>query len=475
MAGNPFAGMSRIGWTEFWGHLKSPRLIILAILFALLVFGVSYGMSQSANPFANQGVIFGHPAIVNVTGVSHYRVIAWVADYLGTPRSGVTLSVSRTDYGNLTPYQQPPTRLLGNMTTNATGFARMEVGTVLPANASFVIQGPSSVGGMGGTMFYPGMENQTFTANTGGYGYGGPYGSASVEYMHVMTMTGLPASAADIALNGTVIGHPDSNGFYSLQTPVGESILTVSYQGYSEDFPIYGSPSSGPAYQNGADVILLQVTAFFGLILPIAAIAVSFDAVARERAQGSLEILLAKRVRREGILMGKFLGAFAAVAVPVVVVLLAGVGVLTLVSGKTPTGTFVTAVLVSSLFLVAVYILLMLLFSTLAKSVGTAVVFGVVLWLFFNLFFSFITFFAVVGSGGYFNADTYATLVTLQLFDPNTIFTMLVTLAIPAVNGNPGLVPTGYVSFAAVVAAAVLWVAALLAVTLFVFRKKAES
>jgi ABC-type transport system involved in multi-copper enzyme maturation permease subunit len=233
-------------------------------------------------------------------------------------------------------------------------------------------------------------------------------------------------------------------------------------------------------YENGADAVLLNlVYGFMGLVLPIMAIAVSFDAIARERAQGSLELLLARRVRRDGILIGKFLGAFGAIAVPVVGVLLAGIAVVTSLSGRPPTGTFALAVFGASLFLIAVYVLLMLLFSALAKSVGTAVVFGVVTWLFFNLIFSFIASFLLITSGGYYASSTYySTLLTAYLFGPNTVYQLLLGAAVPATGGGFGygvVIPTGYLSVGVILLAAALWIVIPFVLTILVFRRRAES
>ncbi len=474
---NPFVGTARISWMEFWSHLKSPRLIILVVLFALLVFAVSYGLSQGPTTgFGNSPYLFGHPAVRNETGGAHYLVIVWAADVRGTPVGGMALSLYNATFQ---PYGGETRTLIENMTTNATGWATADLGTTFPSNATFIVQGGSGTysPGMAFVSFDQTASNRTFTLGSIGTSSNvGPSSSETIFYTHVLTVAGYPATGADVYLNDTAVGHPDANGFFSTPLATGIQTVRIAYQGYEESYTVAGNSYSGPVYVNGADGVLLTVSAFFGLLLPIAAIAISFDAVARERAQGSLEILLARRVRREGVLLGKFLGAFASVAVPVTAVLLAGVGVVTLASGKAPTGSFVAVVVASSLFLVAVYILLMLLFSTLAKSVGTAVVFGVVLWLFFNLFFSFLTTFILFSSGGsFFNPATYSALVTLQLFDPNTLFSMLVALAIPMSGGYAGLVPIGYVSTAEVVAAAIVWVAVLLVLTLLVFRWKAES
>lgn len=471
---NPFAGTARVGWMEFRAHLKSPRLIVLVVLVALLVLGVSYGASQSpTSTFSTTPSLSVHAAIRNESGTDHYLIVAWLADVRGVPRSGVSVSIYSSTF--VSPYGGTNETYIGAQDTNGTGFVVFDLGTSVPANVSYMLRSGGQFMGMMGFSTSP--TNATFTAAVGTASSYSPLGSVSVTTVHVMTSDGYPATGASVLLDGALQGHPDANGFYSMSLPEGEHTLNVTYQGYSESYFVFGHASSGPTYENGADFVLLMMSlTFLPLVLPIAAIAVSFDAIARERAQGTLEVLLARRVRREGVVMGKFLGAFTAVAVPVALVLLAGVGVLTWVSGKTPTTTLAVTVLVSSLFLVAVYTLLMLLFSTLAKSVGTAVVFGVVVWLFFALFFSVLTTLLFVSTGGsLLDPGVYNALLATQLLDPNMIFQMLVGLALPVTGGSSGLISTGYLSPASIVAAGVAWIVVLLLLTVWVFRRKAES
>ena len=483
MTGNPFVGTARIGWMEFWSHLKSPRLLVLVVLLALLMFAVSYGMTQTPTGLSNYTSLSVYPAVRNESGVIHYLVIGWVADARGVPSAAVTISVYLQDY--TIPPSDARGTLIATLQTNASGFVLYDTGTTLPENRSYAMEYGSTNSpnyGFGSAGFsLPGTTNATFTVGRfSSSTFSGPYGGESSISFHAMTMDGYPATAADVYLDGNLSGHPDANGFYSMPIPDGDHLVNISYDGYQQTYPISASPGGGPVFENGADQVLINlVGTFMGLVLPIMAIAVSFDAIARERAQGSLELLLARRVRRDGILMGKFLGAFAAIAVPVVGVLLAGIAVVTSVSGRPPTATFAIAVLGASLFLVAVYVLLMLLFSALAKSVGTAVVFGVVTWLFFNLVFSFIASFLLITSGGYyFSSSYYSTLLTAYLFGPNTVYQLLLGAAVPATGGGFGygiVIPTGYLSVGVILLAAVLWIAIPLVLTLIVFRKKAES
>jgi len=472
MRGNPFVGTARVGWMEFRTHLRSPRLLILVVLFALLVFGASYGFSQPSG-ISNQPFLVAHPAIRNESGADHFFAVGWVADLRGVPRPGV--AVSLYEFNLTSPGYEAP-RFLQSAETNATGFVVFDVGT---PSQEFGYQLRVDPVGMSMVSFYPALLNQTFTSFVSSSSFFSPFGSESAVAVHVMTLDGYPATGADIYIDDNLQGQPNGNGFYGGSLPPGDHVVRISYRGYEESYGTYGGPSSGPVYENGADAVLLGIVfTFMPLILPIVAIAVSFDAIARERAQGSLELLLARRVRREGILAGKFLGAFASIALPMTVVFLGGIAILAAVSGRPPTPSFAATVIVASLFLVAVYVLLMLILSSLAKSVGTAVVFGVVAWLFFNLFFAFVaTFLFLVAGGSLTSPGAYGALLTVLLFDPNLLYQMLVAAAVPVTSGSPGLglVPTGYLSIAQLAVAAILWIVVPWLLATWIFRRKAEG
>jgi Cu-processing system permease protein len=473
MIPNPFVGMGRIAWMEVRSHLRSPRLIILAAVFALAIVGASYGLAQP-NPgvFRNQPQVFAHPALVNVSGVPHYRAIGWYADIYGTPVAGQELGFYSVTYNASGP---PTDTLLTSATTNVS----FDVGTSPPANDKGYVIRPTSTNGLGqgGVFFDPSLGNETFTVNQGQSGFSTPTSSEQIYYLHVLARDGTPATGADVYLNDTLLGHPDANGYFRVDITPGRHTVRLVFGGREQTFYAEGFPSGGPVFSSGADAVLVFLSvSLMPLLLPIVAIAVSFDTIARERVQGSLEILLSRRVRREGILVGKFLGVFLSVAFPVIAVLLAGLGVVTLVSGHAPGLPLAAAFILSGLFLVAVYVLLMLIFSTLAKSVGTAVVFGVVLWLVFNVLFNFLVFLALASVGGNVTSRSfYETLSLLYLFDPNTLFQMLVSLAIPSMTQSFSLIPPGFLGPGPVIAAGVVWIVGLFLLATFLFARKSEA
>lgn len=473
---NPFAGAARVGWTELSSHLRSPRLLVIALLFTLLIIGVSYGLAQPPqSPLGNQVQFYTHPAILNETGIVHFLGLAFVADADGVPMQGELVTLYEILYH---PSSPPTTRLVGEAPTNASGFASFDLGTTFPlpqAGYDFKVENQGLESQLS---FSLDLWNRTFTDTIGQAGLSNPFGSRYVVYGHILSISGAPAFGADLYLDDVLAGHPDVYGYFRFEIPPGTHTLRISFQGQEESYPVANNPTSGPTYMNGADSVLISLaSAVMPLFLPIVAIAVSFDAIARERAQGTLEMLLCRGVTRPGVLLGKFLGAFGALALPVVTVIFAGVATVALASGRTPTPMFALSFILASLFLAAFYILLMLLLSTLAKNVVTAVVSGVAVWISFYLLFSFLMLLLLTVTGVNPVMRSYhRTLALVSLLNPNDLFQMLVMLGFPLpLTGSVGTVQIGYLAPPLLVFAAAVWVLGLLGSAMWIFLRNAEA
>ncbi len=74
---------------------------------------------------------------------------------------------------------------------------------------------------------------------------------------------------------------------------------------------------------------------------------------------------------------------------PAIIILL-GVGVISWQSGTSPTGELVLGFLIYTVFLIGIFVLLQMIFSTLAKTTGTAILSGIGVWIFFFMLFDLI-------------------------------------------------------------------------------------
>lgn len=457
-------GMPQVAWQELLVNLKSVRMIVMALLSCLLIVGGAYGFTtlfSSGGGFGGlpQVVAWGHQAYAS--NGNHVAVV-WVSDPYGAPIGGRPVEF----YNESRP---PPAagELLGTVTTDSNGFARLDVGTADFVSATVRVGTVMAGAGIG---FYPLMVNFTTATLQGDFSrHGLPDGMG----IHVLDRSGDPANAV-VSVNGTTVGPVDSYGYRRVDLPVGLSNLTVEVSGEAETLSTYvpDEPGGGLPFASGPDFVLIVIMSLSFLVISIFAIVLSFDAVSKERVQGTMDLLLSRPSSRTGILLGKFLGAFGAVALPVTLVNLAGVGVITAVSGMGPTGGFAAAFIGGSLLLIAFYVLLQLVFSTYAKTSGTAVLFGVLVWLLFNILYSIVT--AVV-AGALFSTDPAGYFRFTQvagLGNPTSICSMLVSLAAPA--SLQGITGTA-LEPAVPGAAAVVWFVGLLALALWTFHRKASE
>ena len=448
-----FRGLPQVARQEFLANLKSVRLLLMVIILALAVVGGSYGLSGGpGGPSLSPLVVWAHAAYES--NDSHVASV-FVADPFGSPRTNtqVTFSTFR------------PEETLGVARTDGDGFVRFPMGNrsevYVVAEVGTVVFGTS-------VFWFPSPVN--FTSVTYQFDFDGD-GLFETLAVHVVDRAGDPAPAR-LSVNGTSVQDVDSRGYGRLSLPRGLSNITIEVRGEVESFTVdVVEPPSGSLFGTPDATLFLLSAVFLYLIVPIFAIVVTFDAVSKERVQGTLDLLLSRPVSRTGVLLGKFLGSFAAVAFPVTFVNLAGLGVITAASGESPSGGFAAGFLGFTLLLIAFYVLLQIIFSTLAKTSGTAILFGVLAWLLFNVLYNVLT--LVVGlliadPAARFQFQLYA-----GLGNPSAIYQQLVLLYAP-------LELTGFFGGTAIGgdvlgAAAAIWLVILLVLALWVFEKKAAS
>ena len=132
----------------------------------------------------------------------------------------------------------------------------------------------------------------------------------------------------------------------------------------------------------------IQIMVFAG---PLLGLALGFDAINKERANGTLSILLGQPIFRDSVINGKFIaGAAALLTISVgTIVILSGLAIPML--GFGPTGADALKILVLSL-LTIVYLVFWLtlgiLYSVLAKKTSTSIMASIATWLIFSIVLS---------------------------------------------------------------------------------------
>jgi len=449
-----FRGTPQVFVQEFLGNLKSVRFVIMALVAALVIVGGAFGISGFTGGFtAPPLVVWGHPAFD--TGGDHVAV-AWVADPFGGPLADQTVTFGDNRNGTT----------IGTVRTDGSGFARLNVGNISSVFAG-VRLGTFDVGVGIAWEFLPPF-NFTVSQSQSDLDGDGAFDDLS---LHALNLTGDPVPGT-VSVNGPVAGNLDSHGFIHLELPPGESNVSLVIRGEAYETVAYVPEDGGPAFLSGPDFVLLIISAFSSLIVSIFAIVISFDAVSKERILGTMDLLLSRPASRTGVLLGKFLASFAAVAVPVTLVNLAGIAAISAASGRGPTGSFAAAFVGYSLLLIVYYVLLQIALSTLAKTSGNAVLFGILIWLLLNILYPIVTFIlaAILSAGD--PAAQFRIAQYLALGNPTSIVSGLISLAAPVGFSGPG----GTALDAATLGAAgVLWLILLLVLALWVFERKAAA
>jgi ABC-type transport system involved in multi-copper enzyme maturation permease subunit len=121
------------------------------------------------------------------------------------------------------------------------------------------------------------------------------------------------------------------------------------------------------------------IISFFG---PIISIALSFDTIVKEKIQNSISLLICRPVSKRSIATGKFLGIVLALCIPVTIVTYLAVLIISVQSGKGiefgQAGGFIFFTL---LFLI-IYAAIGQLISSITKTTTTAILMGIVIWIF---------------------------------------------------------------------------------------------
>jgi ABC-2 type transport system permease protein len=138
----------------------------------------------------------------------------------------------------------------------------------------------------------------------------------------------------------------------------------------------------------GALFSMVQFVAFFG---PLIGIVLGFDAINRERGDGTLIKIVSQPIYRDSIINGKFLAGVTTISIMLVsiVLVISGLGLMLL--GVVPGVEEVSRLfiyIIISIFYISFWLGLSILFSILFRSIATSALAAVALWIFLSFFVS---------------------------------------------------------------------------------------
>ncbi|UCE75153.1 MAG: ABC transporter permease subunit [Methanomassiliicoccales archaeon] len=482
-----YLGPLSIAKREFTANMKSVRMVVLMLLFVLAVLGGAYGISglSTSTTSLPEVEVLAWAVLEDDDGMGYPDdLLVLITDGSGTPRPNV--KVEYVDYEE----DEDDVFFEGNSNSN---------GAVVVNNITYAMLGTYSI-----RVTYEGEEiDRARTSYALELSPKPAYVLAHVLDLDddnveddVLVMVtdgdGIPIADVEVSLSASNYhnnGTTDAKGtvtFRNLMAGEGDPFMGFSPKKYDVEITHSGSISTNTLYIyqddesmtslfefEGPDEIIYFVASVFIMMLgPIIAISLSFDSITKEKLQRSMDFLLSRPMGRRGIIVGKFLGILSAIALPVTAINLLAVVVISSVTNKSPTGSLVAGFLVYTVVFIAIYILLQQIFSTLAKTTGTAILSGIAIWLIFNMFWSLISIAAGAAMGYQLGSDAWIKMNNqIGLMNPSGSYQLALAYLLPvegevSILGVPGWLPP-------VVMAVWLVVMFLLATEIFV--RKADS
>jgi Cu-processing system permease protein len=243
----------------------------------------------------------------------------------------------------------------------------------------------------------------------------------------------------------------------------GSSDIKTEFSVFEDD----ESRSQMLTLENPDEVIEFIAGSFIVLTGPIIAIALTFDSVAKERIQNSLDFLLCRPIGRRSIILGKFFGILIAITLPTTIVNVMAIVVIGGLTGEPANFALATGFILLTVFFIAIFILLQQIFSTLAKTTGTAIMSGISIWLLFGMFWGLISIGINVVVGNAYLSDNWIVLSNrIDLFNPGGSYRHIMSLL--AGNEITGVDPW------MPVLSIVLWFIVVFILSLEIFRLKAN-
>jgi len=387
-------GIYVISKREFIANIKSFRSIIMVFILALILVGAAMGFaSLSSSNEAEVGMMY-QLVPMDPDGLANDLVVFMYVIGTMEPVPGLNISLRIEDI-EIPEYS-------GKTDANGQWIAK----DLTPAFHWLIVEGQDTTtsGPFGQT-----QESYTYIYvphnSTVGYPVLGTEarnldirdsGSEEDVSVWVVGPDGSPVNGATVTV-GDLTNTTDSKGLTTFfKVPKGLHNVTAvdgTLMGFTMVNVTHEDTETDPfAFAlEGPDQVLRLVSAIaIGLVGPIYAIVLCFDSVFRERISGSIDYLLCRPMGRRAVLMGKFIGILAALMVPITAVSLMGVGVVTWQSGESPTNMLVGGFIIYTVFLIGIFVLLQMIFSTVAKTTGTAILSGIGMWIFFFMLFDLI-------------------------------------------------------------------------------------
>ena len=197
----------------------------------------------------------------------------------------------------------------------------------------------------------------------------------------------------------------------------------------------FGGAQQGTVGFRSIEFTIASLVSLVIYLIPLIALLLGFDAIVGERERGSLDLLLSLPITRLELLLGKYLGLAAALALST----LAGFGMVAvlLFQRMSWVGLFhYSGFMFSSVLLGLAFLSLAVLLSVLARDRARASGLAIAVWFFFVLVFDLLLLGVLVSTEGRFGGEAFAWLL---LLNPADVFRILNVFSLDDVRTLYGL------------------------------------
>ena len=235
-----------------------------------------------------------------------------------------------------------------------------------------------------------------------------------------------------------------------------------------------GSTPAGPVAASPLAITVVSLSSLSVFLVPLIGLLVSYDALVGEIERGTMPLLMTYPVTRWRIVLGKFAGQVAILAIATVV----GFGVAALVTGLGDGGDAEAwrafGVMVGgSILLGAAFIALGTLFSAVVAERGTAAGISAAVWLVFVVLFDMaLLAILVADEGQVVSGDLFRVLLLLNPTDVYRMLTLAGSETVGALSGMAGVSAEAAFGHALLFPVMVLWIAVPLGLAGLLFGRK---
>ena len=235
-----------------------------------------------------------------------------------------------------------------------------------------------------------------------------------------------------------------------------------------------GSTPAGPVAASPLAITVVSLSSLSVFLVPLIGLLVSYDTLVGEIERGTMPLLMTYPVTRWRIVLGKFAGQVAILAIATVV----GFGVAALVTGLGDGGDAEAwrafGVMVGgSILLGAAFIALGTLFSAVVAERGTAAGVSAAAWLIFVVLFDMaLLAILVADEGQVVSGDLFRVLLLLNPTDVYRMLTLAGSETVGALSGMAGVSAEAAFGHALLFPVMVLWIAVPLGLAGLLFGRK---